>query len=330
MSWQMALEYIRTLIWPIVVLTLGFTFRRQLASLFGRVESVETPLGTIAFEKQADAVAQEAAEIESEMANELAAAQTLPEEKDTERNPTEEPTEKLKAARPASSSSGFAEIFELAETETTAAVLAAWREVERALKGAVAERGNRQVSPQTLYNKGLLTYELSRSVEDLRNLRNRVVHEGDILLTRSGARSYITAAERIVEALTLSQDPRFQALQYERSVTEALERAGLLHVHPGYRDDEFDAYGQTASGTVVAVDVRFRRRGVLKIRDIEEVVSKLPSMASNVLIVTNAPLSTEVRDFNRTYEDRPRCEVVQWQSDEDTPLLTRSIGRLAG
>ena len=58
MSWQMALEYLRTLIWPTVVLVLAFTFRKQLRSLFGRVESVETPLGTVAFEKKADAVAQ--------------------------------------------------------------------------------------------------------------------------------------------------------------------------------------------------------------------------------------------------------------------------------
>ncbi|MGW0647478.1 hypothetical protein ACWD4T_01510 [Streptomyces umbrinus] len=65
-------------------------------------------------------------------------------------------------------------------------------------------------------------------------------------------------------------------------------------------------------------------------RDIEKVVSKLPSLTANVLIMTNAPLSEEVHEFNRTYDARPRCEVVQWQGDEDTPLLVRAVGRLVG
>ncbi|WP_159037155.1 hypothetical protein [Streptomyces specialis] len=325
----MALEYLRTLVWPAVVLTLGFTFRKQLASLFGRVESVETPLGTVAFEKQADAVAQEAAEIGSEMASELAAAETVhPVIEDTEKPqiPSEKPQQ---ITRPLYSASDLSDLFELAETETTAAVMAAWREVERALKAAGIKHGVARISPQTLSGMGLLSDELARSVEDLRHLRNRVVHEGDILLTKSGARSYITAAQRIVEALELSQDPRFQALQYERSVIDALRRAGLP-AEPGNRDDEFDAYGQTPTGSTIAVEVRFRRRGVLRMRDIEKVVSKLPSLAFNVLIVTNAPLSEDVRKFNQTYDARPRCEVVQWQGDEDTSLLVRAIGRLAG
>ncbi|MBZ9637925.1 hypothetical protein K8369_00500 [Streptomyces sp. PSKA30] len=325
----MALEYLRTLIWPAVVLTLGFTFRKQLASLFGRVESVETPLGTVAFEKQADAVAQEAAEIESEMAGQLAAAETTqPEVEDTE-TPETPGGGPQQITQPQAASSDFSDLFELAETETTAAVMAAWREVERALKGAGSKHGIGRISSQALANMGLLSDDLARSVEDLRHLRNRVVHEGDILLTKSGARSYITAAQRIVEALELSQDPRFQALQFERSVVDALSRAGLP-AEPGYRDDEFDAYGQTPAGTTIAVEIRFRRQGVLQMRDIEKVLSKLPSLGINVLVVTNAPLSAEVREFNRTHDTRPRCEVVQWQGDEDTSLLARAIGRMAG
>lgn len=329
MSWQMALEYLRALIWPAVVLTLGFTFRKQLASLFGRVESVETPLGTVAFEKQADAVAQEAAEIESEMAGQLAAAETPQSEMEDTENPEAPGSEPSQITQPQAVASDFSDLFELAETGTTAAVMAAWREVERALKSTGSKHGIARVSSHTLANMGLLSDDLARSVDDLRHLRNRVVHEGDILLTKSGARSYITAAQRIVEALELSQDPRFQALQYERSVVDALRRAGLPS-EPGYRDDEFDAYGQTPTGTKVAVEIRFRRRGALQMHDIEKVISKLPSVAANVLVVTNAPLSEEVREFNRTYTSRPCCEVVQWQTDGDTNLLARAIGRLAG
>ncbi|WP_127354351.1 hypothetical protein [Actinacidiphila soli] len=329
MSWQMALEYLRTLVWPAVVLALGFTFRKQLASLFGRVESVETPLGTVAFEKQADAVAQEAAEIGSEMASELAAAETVHPEVEDAETPEIPSRELQQIARPQYSGSDFSDLFELAETETTAAVMAAWREVERALKAAAAKHGVARVSPESLYNIGLLSGELARSVEDLRSLRNRVVQEGDILLTKSGARSYITAAQSIVEALELAQDSRFQALQYERSVFRAMGRAGL-RAEPGYRDDEFDAYGETPTGTKVAVEVRFRRRGALQMRDIEKLVSKLSSLSENVLVVTNAPLPEKVREFNRTYDAQPRFEVVQWQGDEDTALLARAIGRLSG
>ena len=132
MSWEMALEYIRTLIWPAVTLTLGFTFRRQLSSLFGRLQSLETPLGTAAFDRQAAAVAQEAAEIESEIADEVAAAEIeKPDSVDAEedRSPQNEDSTLLHFVgnRRSSPENTFADLLNRAQTQTTEAVLAAWR-----------------------------------------------------------------------------------------------------------------------------------------------------------------------------------------------------------
>ncbi|MFG2523147.1 hypothetical protein [Streptomyces sp. NPDC048527] len=54
MSWQLGLEYLRVLVWPSVVVTLGILLRRQLRGMVRRVQSVETPVGTVSFDAAAD------------------------------------------------------------------------------------------------------------------------------------------------------------------------------------------------------------------------------------------------------------------------------------
>ncbi|MER6114659.1 hypothetical protein [Streptomyces sp. NPDC001743] len=332
MSWEMALDYIRALIWPSVVLILGFTFRRQLRTLFGRVESVETPLGSVAFEKQAEAVAQEAAEIENEIASEVAAAEnsTTRNEESDSRNPEERDEEPSYTTneRPRQEDR-FGEIYDQVHFDTTSAVLSAWREVERALRRAARENGITRITPRQASAHGLLSRELGRSVEDLHQLRNRVVHEGDITLTASGAKSYVTAAQRIVDALSLASSPALQAQQYEREAIHALNKAGL-HMTRGLIDHAgADVYGRTLSGQTIAAEILFRKNQPLSMRDIEKIKESLKDRVTSVLVVTNTPLSREVQQFNATgRESRPGMEVVQWRDDEDNDLLVRAVARM--
>ncbi|MFJ5039075.1 hypothetical protein [Streptomyces parvulus] len=336
MSWEMALEYIRTLIWPAVTLTLGFTFRRQLSSLFGRLQSLETPLGTAAFERQAAAVAQEAAEIESEIADEVAAAETeKPDSADTEedRSPQDENSTLLHYVgnRRSSPENTFADLLNLAQTQTTEAVLAAWREVDKAIKQTASERGISRTSMQAIKASGLLTDELARSVEDLRQLRDRVVHEGDIILTPSGARSYVTAAKRVVDALTLSSNPALQARQYEEIALRSLSIAGLQIRQTEVDHDRVDAYARTADGYQLAIQVLFRRARKLTMRDIAPLAATISERVTSVLVITNAPITQEVRDFlAKTADDSLRLEVIQWRGPEDDDGLVQAIARLAG
>ncbi|MEU7018669.1 hypothetical protein [Streptomyces sp. NPDC046385] len=334
MSWQMTLEYIRTLIWPAVVLVLGFTFRRQLGSLFSRVESLETPVGTIAFERQLRAVEQEAVEIESEIATEVAAV--VQSENSHQREEGDSPSEDVIDGQITESSTrqrnpvdSFSGLFDLVESETTAAVLGAWREVEKAIWKASGEARPVALSSERLARIGLLSPELLRSVEDLRQLRNRVVHEGDIVLTESGARSYVSAAQRIVDALSLSSSPVFLAHRYEERVLSCLSEFGL-GIEKGYADTGFDAVYETLMGGHVVVQVKHRRNGQILMRDIQNVLNRLPDFASGVLVITNAPLSREIREFNaKSHESRPRVEVIQWQSSEDDDVLVRALARIS-
>lgn len=330
MSWEMALEYIRTLIWPAVTLTLGFTFRRQLSSLFGRLQSLETPLGTAAFERQAAAVAQEAAEIENELADEVAAAEThKPEAVDVVEEPSTQ-NHGFSSVYRSPAEDTFAELLSLAQTQTTEAILAAWREVDKAIKQTASEKGMRRTSIQMIREERLLPDDLVRSVEDMRQLRNRVVHDGDVVLTPSGAHSYVTAAKRIVDALAMSRNPAVQAYQYEESVLRSLSLAGLTIGRTASQDEGVDAYANTAAGMTIAIEVLFRRDRKLGMQDIKRLTGNISMRTTNALVITNAPITEEVRDFHvRTSDERPRMEVVQWRGPEDDDALVRAISRLA-
>lgn len=335
MSWEMALEYIRALIWPAVTLTLGFTFRRQISSLFGRLQSLETPLGTVAFDQQAAAVAQEAAEIESEIADEVAAAQTenpdmeAPPE-DSSRQVEDSTSVHSHGDRKRHREDTFADLIDLSETQTTEAILAAWREVDKALRQAARDRGEPLIM-QEIRDSGILSDELARSVKDLRQLRDRVVHQGDIILTPSGARSYVTAAKRIVDALALSSNPALQARQYEQIALRSLSVAGLYVSETMLDHNGVDATARTTNGRRIDIQVIFRRGTKLTMRDITPLATNISERFLSVLVITNAPITQEVREFlARTADDSPRLEAIQWRGPEDDDVLVRSIARLAG
>ncbi|MFE4589812.1 hypothetical protein [Streptomyces laurentii] len=310
--------------------------RRQLAGLFNRVESLETPLGTVAFDTQAAAIAEETDEIANSIEGEVASAER------EKRTLSDQDSPDLPATPADSRAVGehyrmgpgatdtFSDLLELAETETTAAVLGAWREVDTAIRKATVERSLFRPQPRALSPKEILSPELSRSVKDLSELRNRVIHEGDIIPTVSGARSYVTAAKRIVDALALAGNPALQYRDYEEQVIRSLG-INSSYVKRNDGDEGFDAYGETEAGGRFAVEVLHRRNKRLTMLDVKRLADRLPQLGMGVLVVTNAPLSQEVRDFNASSGDsRPRMEVVQWRDSADDDVLVRAIARVAG
>ncbi|MCX5155651.1 hypothetical protein OG914_16835 [Streptomyces sp. NBC_00291] len=335
MSWQLALDYIRALIWPVVVLALGIMLRRQLAGLFNRVESVETPLGTVAFDTQAAAIAEETGEIANNIQDEVVTAESERRPLSNEDSPALPTTPGAPTVRgyyrvDPRPTDAFSDLLELAETETTAAVLGAWREVDTAIRKATVERGLFRPLPRTLSPKDVLSPELSRSAQDLLELRNRVVHQGDVIPTVSGARSYVTAANRIVDALALTSNPALQHREYEDQAIRAVSM-NSAYVKRNDGDAGFDAYAETEAGGSFAVDIRHRRNNRLTMEDVKAVADRFPQLDLGVLLLTNSPLSQEVRDFNATSGDsRPRMEVVQWRDSADDDVLARAIARVAG
>ncbi|MFI9213279.1 hypothetical protein ACIGW7_34750 [Streptomyces sp. NPDC053253] len=329
MSWQMALDYIKVLIWPIVVLTLGIVLREKISSILRRVNSVETPFGTATFENQVDAVAEEAGEIATSIQEEVSAAEIESSGSDREEREAEGEEAALDSLTAEKSIDVFSDLLVLADSDATAAVLGAWREVDVAIRRETVKRGLFQMRPRNLTPSDVLSPQMARSVTDLSELRDRVVRTGDVIPTVTGARGYVRAAKRIVDALALVNDPSLQRRRYHEDVLAALSSHGI-YVLKNDRDFGVDAYCETEGGGAFAAEVLFRRRRLV-MRDVERVVSSLSELSSGALILTNAPLGDDVREFNAASSDKkPRLEVFQWRNPDDDHALLRAVGRVAG
>ncbi|WP_306186525.1 hypothetical protein [Streptomyces sp. MK5] len=340
MSWKLALDYIRVLIWPVIVLTLGLVFKKQVSNLIGRIQSLETPVGSATFENQANAVAQEAAQVEAEIASELSrerdAQGGIPIEEipfDLEAEPQEESVPSYAETRMPERT--LLRLMHLADTAPTAAVQAAWREVEKAFSrlqppGSLAGISDaREIS--RAHDVGLLSADVTRMANDLLQLRNRVIHERDVLLTTEGARSYVTAAGRVVDALALARSPQVRAAQYEEELQRALLRnAKHVQRHVIVNGKEVDFLVEDHAGRRVVVDAKLRINTPLTVRDVETVVQRARSAVGEVgvLVVTNAPLIKSVRDFNTQQTAGGSVEVIQWASPMDDDVLVRALSRL--
>jgi hypothetical protein len=98
----------------------------------------------------------------------------------------------------------------------------------------------------------------------------------------------------------------------------------MHHVESGV-----DMIAETQSGPV-AVIVKYRRRSPLTLAYVGAAVSNWkPDRTVGLLIVTNVPLSNEVREFNATVENRPPVEVITWNDERDDGILIRALGRVA-
>ncbi|BBC94991.1 hypothetical protein SRO_3815 [Streptomyces rochei] len=343
MSWELALEYIKALIWPLIVLTLGLTFKRQVGGLIGRLRSLETPVGSANFGEKADAVGQVAAEIGDQISSELAAAETgeggeseTPDGDSSPRShrePLDSRNETAFRIRPLVSRVG---------SDPTSTVLLSWRAVEQAMAESLKRDNSTYVPNIQLINgvasQGLLSSQLMALVHDLFELRNQVVHGGGVI-TAAEAESYQTAASRVIEALKLAESPIYRSMSYEDRVYRALRAVvGASVERTGSSAAGHDFRVTLNGGKVVVIETKHRTRRAIGASEADGIVRNAREGArlelkkdAPVLIVTNKAFGSDVVEFNLVHSvETPSAEVIQWNGYEDDDYLFRALARATG
>ncbi len=325
MDWRLLLDYLKVLIWPAVTVILGLTFRKQIARLSQRVDSVETPVGSLTFAAQAEAIAQEAENVEDALVTEIQESVSRG-DAEGESFDSRQLAAKIRrmSSRAPRSDGRFAELFAVSETDPIAAVLGAWRELEIHASRATLSRISRQTGiVRAISEDGFLPDHLIRLTSDLMLIRNRVAHEGDASLTTGDAKAYVAAAETVSDALELSQTPHARYLRYERAVQGALLSLNLSAQKPEL-DRDIDFLVGDYDG-VVGVVVKYQSRGPYVRHLLERVISRHGPSPVPVLSVTNAPIAESVTAFDFSPDVASVREVVQWNTREDNDLLMRAL-----
>ncbi|MBG6068914.1 hypothetical protein [Micromonospora ureilytica] len=180
-----------------------------------------------------------------------------------------------------------------------------------------------QGTPLIRIGAGSNSLELERRRQRLKRAVERAEKEGNV-----DAAYGIIEGARIAEP-EIEELPEYQALMYEDYLATALTglgaRVARLRV-----DQWFDMLAQTASGSA-AVVVKYREHGPLGLKDLERAdYATQRARVGGVLVVTNAPLSGEVEQYNasRSPDDRP-IEAVTWNDARDNGLLARALARTA-
>jgi len=364
MSWKLALEYLKALVWPGVAVTVAVMFKKQVAGLIDRLNSFDTPVGKATFDNQVGAVDKETEELVSGLLGERLAARMQPaveevaiDEAEAEESSVTEQREGVEDslssiegqslvvpsyAEMKSSEEVFSGLMDLAHSDPTAAVLGAWREVDSALSAAQMDVGGGRDGnvPQVLgwvASSGMLSADAVRSIQDLRELRNRVAHGGDLILTSEGAQTYVRSSRRMIDALALARTPEVRARAYELALQRSLERMlPSVILNPLGRRGLLDFAIRDFAQRSAVVQWKYRTRRPIELtevlREVDRVIAS--KVSDGLLIVTNAPLSESVRRLNsgelsnRVNWSLP-LEVIQWNGPEDDDLLLRALGRVA-
>lgn len=133
------------------------------------------------------------------------------------------------------------------------------------------------------------------------------------------------------DAASIVQSPAWSASgsiavsgrKFEHRIHEAFQRIGV-NALPMSRSDSSADFIVGDNETRVAVVVKYRRH-VLGMRDVDESLGMVTRTGLPLLIVTNAPLSSKVQEFNSTWGDRrPRVEIITWHSEASDELLRRA------
>ncbi len=334
MSWDLALEYIKALIWPIIVLVLGFTFKKQVGGLIGRLQSLETPVGSANFVEKADAVGQAAAEIGDEISSELASAG---------------PSESIEGGQPSPDSGGelldvdqdveirIRSLISREGVDPTSVVLNSWRAVEEAMNKSlqIGVGGSVPIGQliKRVADQGFLSSQLIALANDLFELRNQVVHGAGPVISRAEAESYQKAAKNVIDALKLAESPTYRSMKYEERVFRALRRLVGDQIEPVGGNSGPDFRLTVGDGKSVVIETKYRTRRSFDVMDAGAVLEYVRNQVGHdagVLIVTNAALSSSVKEFNGRHSvESPSAEVIQWNGDEDNDYLLRAVARTA-
>ncbi|MFJ3985602.1 hypothetical protein [Streptomyces fungicidicus] len=328
MDWKLVLEFVKVLAWPVVTVALGLTFRRHIAGLSQRVDSVETPVGSLTFATQANAIAHEAESVEDSLTTEIEESTNLNDADD-------EPVDSRQAvarmqrfrARVRQIEGKFAELHALAEEDPVGAVLGAWRELEANASRATLTRVSRQSGVMRIIEEhAFLPHHLIRLSRDLMLLRDRVASAGDVSLTASDAKAYVAAAQTVSDALQLAQTPQAAYLRYERAVQGALLSLNLP-VHKQELDGGVDFLVGKYDG-VVGIEVKYTKHSRFPRATVEMIAAKhKPSSSVPVLVVANAPLTGNGSEMRFDPEVTSVREVIQWRGEEDNDQLMQALSR---
>lgn len=189
MKWaQLGLDYIRALTGPIFWLVLVILFRKQLATLIGRIKKFSGFGATAEFESRARQADNAASKLAKGAASGQKGAFTTTDT--TSRNHRDD------------------------RISSTDAIVRAWDEVEDVvvrlsgsitLSAATSEHPARSGAIQRIVNElekqGRIPDGASQVVQDLQSMRNQLVHDPDMVLTAKAADSLLNAIKQLKNAL---------------------------------------------------------------------------------------------------------------------------------
>jgi hypothetical protein len=138
------------------------------------------------------------------------------------------------------------------------------------------------------------------------------------------ASTYLEAASLVDPRFTNS--PLANSFIYRQQVSDAMVRLGFKVDRLGNGPAQ---YLVGLPDNPIFVHAKYQMHGSLEVGDISETVNRAAQPGTMaLLIVTNAPLSRPVQDFNSSWGDRhPRAEAITWTGRGNDALLKRALLR---
>jgi hypothetical protein len=240
----------------------------------------------------------------------------------------------------------FSELSRVAESDATAATIAAWRKVEQTLGKVLAydPSQHRRPSPGRLIGAAaqqrLLSRDLMADARQLYEIRSQIAHADEPIMTQESALTYLSTARKVVDALTLASTLQSQALRFEDAMENLLASSGFV-VERVTADRGFDfRVRRPESGSSMALDLKFYGSGRPYImQSFEQERRKLESLPvdfTSLLVVTNSPLTNAVQvaisqppleEIDSSGGPRS-LEVVQWRGPEDDGAVVAAARRM--
>lgn len=176
----------RALAWPIAVLAIAFGFRREIGVILSNLSKFRYKDFELQFGRKIEIL-----KAEAEQAN-------LP--------PFEAEPQRLAGHRVLEPPQELIYLEELLDIAPKAAVMEAWREIERAVRDAATRLGLPAGRTTTdvvreIKTSGRMDPGLIAILDQLRALRNSVAHVGEVELPVEGAKEYVALAFRLMGAL---------------------------------------------------------------------------------------------------------------------------------
>ena len=240
---QLVLDYLSVLIWPVLVGAIVFGFREQIRERIESLKEAKTPIAQATFfEKQAQGIQAKA---------EHAALSPEPSAPGEEASPSSGASDReghaldpksvtaprehwfAVAAGTVLEGADFGPAREIIPVDPDAAVMLAFREVEKVARAATVIGGMEPLSrPETLRQltrrmSGSLGPELVSVAEELSHLRNSITH-GQDTVTQVGAASFVTACEELARAIASTGASKLRHPSRADAVQRLLREAGVL------------------------------------------------------------------------------------------------------